>query len=112
MNRGDDDECDATCVHCGAPIYFEIGIGSAECPRCGKDYSKTDAQAREERIAQQRMAHALSTGEEQLKRMIQDFETAILFGPYDSMPGPMRAEALRIYEDALAKTRALAKKYL
>ena len=44
-------ECgDASCIHCGAPIYFQVGPpGVINCPACGKDWQHTDEEIEEKR---------------------------------------------------------------
>jgi uncharacterized Zn finger protein (UPF0148 family) len=54
---------DAHCIHCGTPIYFDVGIGSSACPGCGKNFEKTDEQLSEENAENERLAKALGTVE-------------------------------------------------
>jgi uncharacterized Zn finger protein (UPF0148 family) len=45
---GSERECgDASCRHCGAPIYFEVGPCGSRCPACGKDWEHTDEEIEE-----------------------------------------------------------------
>ncbi len=52
----DYDGADLHCVHCGEPIFFEIGPGIHRCPACGKYPDKTDEQLARDRVRHQRDA--------------------------------------------------------
>ena len=46
---GKQEQGDASCRHCGAPIYFEVGPGVSNCPACGKDWQHSDDEVEERR---------------------------------------------------------------
>ena len=62
MFGSDYDGADSHCVRCGAPIWFEVGPGTARCPACGENPDYTDEQLRERAVADKKAARAARDG--------------------------------------------------
>jgi len=70
---------DADCIHCGAAIYFDVGIGSSNCPACGKNYSKTDKEIEEEQRQQEELRISMKTSKYWIEDMVEQLESTISY---------------------------------
>ena len=79
MYDDEDYGADAQCIHCGCSIYFDVGIGSSNCPSCGKNYDKTDEDLLDEEEYKEEMYAKMKTPEYWLDDMASHLESADLY---------------------------------
>jgi hypothetical protein len=97
---------DASCRHCGAPIYFEVGPpGVINCPACGKDWQHTD-----EEIEERRREMSREPDWNELLRNPIEFACVELYDlanapPDMNVPAAVKATAQRLI-DEMRKLRA------
>ena len=65
-----EDGADTHCVHCGAPVWFDVGFSSEICKSCGKNYNYTDEDIQRRKEEDARIAARLEEKEEFTGRVI------------------------------------------